>query len=342
MNRRDPDHHRRSGQPGVRHRRREGDACARSQRLPAGLRHNLPQIDIMDEHGNMNQNAGAMRGSTGSKRASACRGSRRRRVSWRGRRTTPSLSESVIARGTIVEPRLSTQWFMKIKPLAETGDRGGRERRDPLIARQLPPDLSQLDVQHPRLVYLASALVGTPHSRVALLAARSSSHARPRRSAEVQQCATRTRHRRPRHLVLFRPFAVHNSRLAGKTRDQQVFYPTTLLITAYEILFFWVARMIMFGCHFMQDINRTRRSRPARLGRQARRQRSFSPRLHPRPCSRCRSPKDVEDQRKCYRSSRNYRALWDRRHPLHSGGDGRSRYRHRFQSQANRWLSRLR
>jgi len=31
-----------------------------------------------------------------------------------------------------------------------------------------------------------------------------------------------------------------------------VFYTTTLLITAYEILFFWVARMIMFGCHFMQ------------------------------------------------------------------------------------------
>src|SRR5437868_12931798 len=37
-----------------------------------------------------------------------------------------------------------------------------------------------------------------------------------------------------------------------KTRDQEVFYPTTLLITAYEILFFWVARMIMFGCHFMK------------------------------------------------------------------------------------------
>src|SRR5579872_4521237 len=39
----------------------------------------------------------------------------------------------------------------------------------------------------------------------------------------------------------------------AKTRDQDVFYPTTLLITAYEILFFWVARMIMFGCHFMAD-----------------------------------------------------------------------------------------
>jgi valyl-tRNA synthetase len=38
-----------------------------------------------------------------------------------------------------------------------------------------------------------------------------------------------------------------------KTRDEEVFYPTTLLITAYEILFFWVARMIIFGCHFMAD-----------------------------------------------------------------------------------------
>src|SRR6202140_2812441 len=37
-----------------------------------------------------------------------------------------------------------------------------------------------------------------------------------------------------------------------KTRDLEVFYPTSLLITAYEILFFWVARMIMLGCHFMQ------------------------------------------------------------------------------------------
>ena len=36
-----------------------------------------------------------------------------------------------------------------------------------------------------------------------------------------------------------------------KTRDLDVFYPTTLLITGFDILFFWVARMIMLGCHFM-------------------------------------------------------------------------------------------
>ncbi len=37
-----------------------------------------------------------------------------------------------------------------------------------------------------------------------------------------------------------------------KTRDLDVFYPNTLLITGFDILFFWLARMIMFGCHFMQ------------------------------------------------------------------------------------------
>jgi valyl-tRNA synthetase len=37
-----------------------------------------------------------------------------------------------------------------------------------------------------------------------------------------------------------------------KTRDLEVFYPNTLLITGFDILFFWLARMIMFGCYFMQ------------------------------------------------------------------------------------------
>jgi valyl-tRNA synthetase len=41
-----------------------------------------------------------------------------------------------------------------------------------------------------------------------------------------------------------------------KTRDLEVFYPTSLLLTAFDILFFWVARMIMMGCYFMSPPNR--------------------------------------------------------------------------------------
>jgi valyl-tRNA synthetase len=39
-----------------------------------------------------------------------------------------------------------------------------------------------------------------------------------------------------------------------KTHDLNIFYPTQLLVTGFDILFFWVARMIMLGCHFMLDV----------------------------------------------------------------------------------------
>ena len=38
-----------------------------------------------------------------------------------------------------------------------------------------------------------------------------------------------------------------------KTEDLEYYYPTSLLITGYDILFFWVARMIMSGLHFMNE-----------------------------------------------------------------------------------------
>jgi len=38
-----------------------------------------------------------------------------------------------------------------------------------------------------------------------------------------------------------------------KTPELEYFYPTTLLITGYDILFFWVARMVWSGMHFMKE-----------------------------------------------------------------------------------------
>lgn len=39
-----------------------------------------------------------------------------------------------------------------------------------------------------------------------------------------------------------------------KTQELKVFYPTSVLVTAFDILFFWVARMIMMGLKFMNDV----------------------------------------------------------------------------------------
>ncbi|SNZ06115.1 valyl-tRNA synthetase [Persephonella hydrogeniphila] len=38
-----------------------------------------------------------------------------------------------------------------------------------------------------------------------------------------------------------------------ETKDLQKFYPTSLLVTGFDIIFFWVARMIMMGMHFMKE-----------------------------------------------------------------------------------------
>jgi valyl-tRNA synthetase len=51
------------------------------------------------------------------------------------------------------------------------------------------------------------------------------------------------------------PFTVFSWDGSGKlTPDLAAFYPTQLLVTGFDILFFWVARMIMLGCHFMLDV----------------------------------------------------------------------------------------
>jgi valyl-tRNA synthetase len=39
-----------------------------------------------------------------------------------------------------------------------------------------------------------------------------------------------------------------------KTPELESFYPTSVLVTGFDILFFWVARMMMMGLHFMKDV----------------------------------------------------------------------------------------
>ena len=85
----------------------------------AGLRHNLPQIDVMDERAHMNQNAGPYAGLD--------RFEARKRVlaDLEAQGFLVGIKDYTISlgkcdrSGTVVEPRLSEQWFVKIEPLAK-------------------------------------------------------------------------------------------------------------------------------------------------------------------------------------------------------------------------------
>ena len=160
---------------------------------------------------------------------------------------------------------LTDQWFVAMTKAGATtarrspeGDRGGRDAaRVQLRARELGQHLQPVDEQHPGLVHLAPALVGPPDSRVVRRgrqrlrraqrgrgAARST--ARPRAAtlrAATTTCSTPGSRRR----------CVPFSTLGWPDETQRAAdcsCPSSVLVTGFDIIFFWVARMIMMTTHF--------------------------------------------------------------------------------------------
>ena len=43
--------------------------------------------------------------------------------------------------------------------------------------------------------------------------------------------------------------------LAIKTKELKKFYPTSVLVTGFDIIFFWVARMLMMGNYFLKKLH---------------------------------------------------------------------------------------
>jgi valyl-tRNA synthetase len=220
----------------------------------AGKRHNLPQINVMDEHAHMNQNAGAYAGLD--------RFAARKRVlhdlqeqGYLVGEKEHALSLGKCERcGTIIEPRLSEQWFIKIKPLADRA-RAAVESGEVTI---VPENYSTIYLNWMNNIHdwCVSRQLWWGH-RIPAWTCRSCKEVIVAREApsKCPKCGGAKLEQVPDVLDTWFSSGLLPFTTLGwpeKTRDQAVFYPTTLLITAYEILFFWVARMIMFGCHFMQ------------------------------------------------------------------------------------------
>ena len=219
----------------------------------AGLRHNLPQINVMDEHAHMNSNAGAYAGLD--------RFEARKRVLADLREQGFLVAEKDYTLsigkcdrcGTIVEPRLSEQWFIKIKPLAERAKAAVESGEITIV----PENYRQIYLNWMNNIYdwCISRQLWWGHRIPAWTCAGCKEFIVAREApTKCTKCGGAKLEQVPDVLDTWFSSGLLPFTTLGwpaKTRDQEVFYPTTLLITAYEILFFWVARMIMFGCHFM-------------------------------------------------------------------------------------------
>ena len=223
-----------------------------------GQRHKLPMISIFDEAGIVNAEGGAFAGLD--------RFEARKAVKARAEGAGPRARlEAARARGRPLRALRDGRRADAVDAVVredgaarQAGHRGGGAGQDQVRARELVEDVLPLDAQHPRLVHLAAALVGPPHPRrgTARSAARSTvARTTPRRlRASAAPARAEAGRGRARHLVLVVAVAVLDARLADETRELKTFYPTTVLDTGYDILFFWVARMIMAGLHFMKKV----------------------------------------------------------------------------------------
>ena len=311
----------------------------------AGLRHNLPQINVMDEHARMNANAGAYAGLDRFEARKRVLADLQEQGFLVGEKDhTLSLGKCERC-GTIVEPRLSEQWFIKIEPLAARA----REAVESGEITIVPDNYRTIYLNWMNNIHdwCVSRQLWWGHRipawtcgdcKEVIVAREAPTQCTKCGGAKLEQVTDVLDTWFSSGLLPFTTLG-----WPEKTRDQAVFYPTTLLITAYEILFFWVARMIMFGCHFMKDHEQDPAIKKANgWGDFQERQRAVSSRLHSCAGARRRRRENVEDQGERDQSARHHRALWDGCDAVYSGGDGGAGDGHCVFREPDGWVSGVR
>jgi valyl-tRNA synthetase len=220
----------------------------------AGKRHNLPQIDVMDEHARMNQNAGPYAGLDRYEARKRVLADLQEQGFLVGEKDHTLALGKCERCGTVVEPRLSEQWFIKIKPLADRAIEAVESGEITIV----PGNYRQIYLNWMNNIYdwCISRQLWWGH-RIPAWTCDSCKEITVAREAPAKcpKCGSTKLEQVSDVLDTWFSSGLLPFTTLGwpeKTRDQSVFYPNTLLITGFDILFFWLARMIMFGCHFMQ------------------------------------------------------------------------------------------
>ncbi len=221
-----------------------------------GNRHKLERINILNPDGTLNKSAGPYQGLD--------RFEARKRVlkdlEALGLLLKTEPHEHNVGHcyrcGTVVEPYYSKQWFVRMKPLAEKALEAvaqGKTRFVPEMWRtEYERWLGQIQD------WCISRQIWWGH-RIPVYTCK---RCNTQMAAEENPKACPQGHPGPLEQdpdVLdtwfssgLWPFSTLG--WPEKTRDLEVFYPTTVLVTSWDILFFWVARMMMMGLKFMGNV----------------------------------------------------------------------------------------
>ena len=217
-----------------------------------GRSHNLPIINVMNKDASMNENAGPYAGLD----RFACRDKLWADMEMRGLTLEVKPHRLQVPRsqrgGEVVEPLVSTQWFVKMQPLAEAGLKAVAEGQVRIIPERFTKVYDnwlenirdwcisrQLWWGHRIPVWYCDACQEMMVAREA--------------PASCTTCQSQNLTQDPDVLDTWFSSGLWPFSTLGwpdDTADMQRFYPNSVMETGYDIIFFWVARMIMSGLEY--------------------------------------------------------------------------------------------
>jgi valyl-tRNA synthetase len=221
-----------------------------------GLRHDLERVKVMDDHGVMNENAGKYEGLDRFE----CRERIVEDLRKQGYLVEIEDYDHAVGKcyrcATVVEPTTSRQWFVSVRPLADAAVAAVREGKIKIYPNNWYNTVfawmdNIRDWCISRQIWWGHRIPAWTCQACGKLVVDTVD------PDTCPHCGSTDLVQETDVLDTWFSSALWPFSTLGwpdKTRELEFFYPTSILITSFDILFFWVARMMMMGIHFMDEV----------------------------------------------------------------------------------------
>ena len=220
-----------------------------------GQRHNLQFVDIFDDHIVINENGGQFKGMT----AQQARKAIVEQLEAEGYLVKIEPLKHSVGRcyrcGTVVEPRLMDQWFVSMKPLAKRAIEAVENDEVTFVPERWKK--VYLNWMYEIRDWCISRQLWWGH-RIPVWQCQDCGHYNVAEEEPhvCENCGSTNLKQDEDVLDTWFSSALWPFSTMGwpeKTADLERYYPTDVLVTGFDIIFFWVARMIIMGYEFMDE-----------------------------------------------------------------------------------------
>jgi valyl-tRNA synthetase len=219
-----------------------------------GLRHNLPQVRVINQHAKMTMEAGAEFEGLDRYEARAIVIQKFEEAGLLEKAVDYEFAITKCGRcRTVIEPLISTQWFLKQAELGRAPLELIRERHEPRFTPETPYEKVYTNWLKNLHDWTLSRQLWWGHRIPAWYDAEGNVYVARTEEEARAKAGTNQLSQDPDVLDTWFSSALWPISTLGwpdETEDLKTFYPTSVLVTARDIIFLWVSRMMMTGLKF--------------------------------------------------------------------------------------------